>query len=114
VVVHVFNNRTEHPYGIAIVKDRNGNKVYRMEVKVTGLAGRNRMKTNSDTPLRTYDIDDKAPWRSSSSSQEVSAFGPNPRLVFEGESGEIKKSGRSLIRIHGGRQNDKSREPKNC
>lgn len=40
---------------------------------------------------------------------------PNPRLSFEpikGKGDEADKSGRSLIRIHGGRQETKTFEPR--
>jgi len=34
------------------------------------------------------------------------SYGPNARLKLDEESGEIIESGRSLIRIHGGRQEE--------
>lgn len=59
------------------------------------------MVRKSDTPLGTYDIPDKNSWMSGGSRK---SYGPNHRLILTGESGEIKESGRDLIRIHGGRQ----------
>ncbi|MBZ0202803.1 MAG: RHS repeat-associated core domain-containing protein [Ignavibacteria bacterium] len=99
--VHVFKDRSQYGYGVAIVKDRKGNEVYRFTVRVEGVGGRNRMVKNSDTPLGKYDIPDKNMWLTGSSRE---AYGPNARLVLTGVSGEIKESDRDLIRIHGGRQ----------
>jgi hypothetical protein len=62
---------------------------------------RRRMKEDSDTPLGTYDIPDKDMWNSGGNRK---SYGANPRLILNGESGEIKDSKRDLIRIHGGRQ----------
>lgn len=48
----------------------------------------------------------KKTFYSSTASNKIS-YGPNPRLVFEpikGKGDEADKSGRSAIRIHGGRQ----------
>lgn len=51
----------------------------------------------------------------SSSGKKRTSYGPNPRLSFEpikGKGDEADKSGRSLIRIHGGRQETKTFEPR--
>lgn len=101
VTVHVYNNREKYGYGIAVVTDRNGNEVYRFKVRVEGVGGRDRKVKNSDTPLGVYDIPDKGTWIKGGSRL---SYGPNYRLALNGESGEIKESGRSDIRIHGGRQ----------
>ncbi len=101
VEVHVYKDREKYGYGVAIVKDRHGKEVYRFDVRVEGAGGRNRMIKNSDTPLGTYDIPDKAPWMSGG---DRNAYGPNHRLVMTPQNGEILESGRSDIRIHGGRQ----------
>jgi hypothetical protein len=37
VTVHVYNNRAEYGYGIAIVTDEDGNEVYRFNVRAGGL-----------------------------------------------------------------------------
>ncbi len=101
VTVHVFNDRSKYGYGVAIVTDRHGKEVYRMNVRVEGVGGRNRLVKNSDTPLGVYDIPDKDMWISGGSRK---SYGRNPRLALNGESGEIDESGRTNIRIHGGRQ----------
>lgn len=101
VTVHVYKNREQYGYGIAIVTDKNGNEVYRFNVRVEGTAGRDRMQTNADTPLGVYSIPNDAPWITGGSR---ASYGPNARLNMEPESGEIEDSGRDKIRIHGGRQ----------
>lgn len=68
-----------------------------------GIAGEDRMVTNGDIPFGEYEINRTTPFYHSDSSN-IKSYGPNPRLVFEPISGEAKKSGRSAIRIHGGRQ----------
>ena len=101
VSVHVYNNREKYGYGIAIVTNRQGKEVFRFTVRAEGTGGRNRYKSNSDTPLGIYDIPDNEPWITGGSR---SAYGPNHRLNMVGQEGEIIDTGRSLIRIHGGRQ----------
>ena len=59
------------------------------------------MVENADTPLGVYDIPNGCAWISGGNR---ASYGPNHRLVMNPESGEIKKSGRNSIRIHGGRQ----------
>jgi len=100
VKVHVYKDRSQYSYGIAILYDRSGIEKGRYTVNTQG-QHRDRMKTNGDTPLGIYDIPDKNMWYSHGSKE---AFGPNSRLVMIGESGEIEKSGRTDIRMHGGRQ----------
>ena len=101
VSVHLAQNRSQNGYGVAIVTDRNGNEVYRFQVRAEGTGGRNRMNKNADTPLGTYDIPDKNTWGTGGSR---ASYGPNARLNMTPESGEIEESGRDAIRIHGGRQ----------
>ena len=101
VSVHVYNNREKYGYGIAIVTNRQGREVFRFTVRAEGAGGRNRYKSNSDTPLGIYDIPDNEPWIIGGSRL---AYGPNHRLNMVGQEGEIIDTGRSLIRIHGGRQ----------
>jgi RHS repeat-associated protein len=101
VTVHVYNNREQYGYGVAIVTDRNGNEVYRFNVRAEGTGGRDRMQANADTPLGVYDIPDNSPWITGGSRQ---SYGANARLNMSPESGEIDDSGRDQIRIHGGRQ----------
>jgi RHS repeat-associated protein len=109
VEVHVSDDRAKYGYGIAIVKDNDGNEVYRFKVRVEGSGGRDRLVKNSDTPTGVYDIPDKDMWMSGGDRQ---AYGPNHRLILNGESGEIKESGRGDIRIHGGRQEQFNSETK--
>lgn len=101
VNVHLYNKRSQYGYGVAIVKDRQGNEVYRFDVRAEGVRGRDRSRTGADTPLGTYDIPDNTPWLTGGSR---ASYGPNARLNMNGEMGEIVTSGRSAIRIHGGRQ----------
>nr|WP_262708944.1 L,D-transpeptidase family protein [Pedobacter psychroterrae] len=101
ITVHAYNDRSKYGYGIAIVTDRHGKEVYRFDVRLEGVGGRDRSKANSDTPLGVYDIPDENMWISGG---DRGGYGANHRLVLNGESGEIKESGRGLIRIHGGRQ----------
>ena len=101
VTVHVYNNREQYGYGVAIVTDRNGNEVYRYNVRVEGTGGRDRTQTNADTPLGVYDIPDNNAWLTGGSR---ASYGPNARLNMTPVSGEIEESGRDQIRIHGGRQ----------
>jgi hypothetical protein len=101
VKVHLFNDRTQHGKGTAIVTDRSGNEVFRFEVRAEGAGGRDRNQSGADTPLGIYDIPDNQAWISGG---DRAAYGPNERLNMVGQSGEIITSGRSDIRIHGGRQ----------
>jgi hypothetical protein len=102
ITVHAYSDRKKYGYGVAIVTDRHGNEVFRFKVRLEGVGGRNRLEENNDTPLGTYDIPDKKDtWLTGKSRK---AYGPNARLSLTGVSGEIKESGRDLIRIHGGRQ----------
>ena len=111
ITIHVSNDREQYGYGVAVVTDKNGNEVYRFSVRAEGIGGRNRLVTNSDTPLGTYDIPDENMWiAGGSSTAKRKAYGPNHRLILVGESGEIIDSGRDLIRIHGGRQEVYNRE----
>lgn len=76
-----------------------------------GVAGEDRMVTNSDAPFGTYSISSTPFIMGASSGQKRISYGPNPRLSFEpieGSGDEADKSNRSLIRIHGGRQEDKT------
>ena len=109
VKVHLYKDRETHGYGVTVVSDRLGNEVYRFDVRAEGAKGRNRMKTGADTPLGVYDIPDKSPWISGGSRK---SYGPYPRLNMQGLSGEITESGRSAIRIHGGRQEYKASDGK--
>ncbi|MDE6266387.1 MAG: hypothetical protein K2M07_03445 [Muribaculaceae bacterium] len=103
VTVHVYKDRSEYGYGVAVLTDHKGKELFRFDVRVEGKkeTNHNRYLEYGDTPLGVYDIPDKLPWISGKS--RVS-YGPNHRLNMVGESGEIIETGRSLIRIHGGRQ----------
>jgi RHS repeat-associated protein len=105
IEVHVYNDRAKYGYGIAIVKDIDGNEVFRFIVRVEGSGSgkRNRMNQNADTPLGVYDIPNKDMWITPSA-EDRKSYGPNPRLILVEQSGEIIKSGRTLIRFHGGQQ----------
>lgn len=101
ITVHVYKNRLEHGYGIAIVTNRKGEEIFRFQVRVQGVNGSNRMITGSDTPLGLYDIPSDRTWINGGSRL---SYGPHARLNMVGSSGEIINSGRTNIRIHGGRQ----------
>lgn len=65
---------------------------------------RNRMVKDGkgDTPHGTYKIPG---WRDPDNPQSAKnkkSYGPNPRLMIEGETGEAKDSNRDLLRVHGG------------
>lgn len=102
VTVHAYNDREQYGYGVAIVTDRHGNEVARYDVRVNG-QHHDRMAENGDTPTGVYDIPDENMWMSGGS---VASYGPNHRLILNTESGEAEESGRSLFRMHGGRQGE--------
>ncbi len=108
ITIHAFSDRKKHGFGMASVFDRNGNEVMTFRVRLQGAAGSDRMERNSDTPLGTYNIPENS-WISGGSRK---SYGPNPRLNLSGQSGEIIESGRSAIRIHGGRQETYNSETK--
>ena len=101
VNIHVYNDREQYGYGIAIVTDRHGEEVFRFNVRAEGTGGRDRNVDKADTPLGVYDIPNSNSWINGGSRK---SYGPNYRLVMNGEPGEIIDTGRDLIRIHGGRQ----------
>lgn len=108
IIVVASRDRGRNQIADAYLVDRSGNVVYTFQVKVVG-QHRNRMQTNGDTPFGVYDINDRSPWRSGGSRR---SYGPNARLVFEPISGEAAASGRSAIRLHGGRQEREVTDPK--
>jgi hypothetical protein len=80
-----------------------------------GIKGEDRMKTGADAPFGTYKINSEPFIMGSSSGKFRTTYGKNPRLAFEpikGSGDEADKSGRSLIRIHGGRQEDEKFNPR--
>jgi RHS repeat-associated protein len=99
ITIHAFTDRSKFGYGIAILKNKNGQEVARYVVRLEGQT-HDRNVTSGDTPIGVYDIPEKSTWLSS----QPATYGPNPRLVLNAQSGEILTSGRSLIRLHGGRQ----------
>ena len=94
------------------VYDHNKKLVFTVsDCLLEGVAGEDRMKTNSDAPFGTYAISSTPFIMGANSGQKRISYGPNPRLSFEpinGSGDEADKSNRSLIRIHGGRQEDKT------
>jgi hypothetical protein len=58
ITVHAYNDRSKYGHVIAIATDRYGKEVYRFDVRLEGVGGRDRLKTNGDTPLGVYDIPD--------------------------------------------------------
>lgn len=93
--------------GTIQVFDHNKNVVLTIDdCLLEGVGGEDRMKTNNDVPFGYYQIDNGTTFYNSTASNKIS-YGPNPRLVFEpikGRGDEADRSGRSAIRIHGGRQ----------
>lgn len=80
-----------------------------------GIKGEDRMLTDADAPFGTYQINSSPFIMGSTSGSKRTAYGPNPRLVFEPiprNGDEASKSGRSAIRIHGGRQETKTFKPR--
>lgn len=80
-----------------------------------GIKGEDRMKTGADAPFGMYKINSEPFKMGSSSGKLRTTYGKNPRLAFEpikGSGDEADKSGRSLIRIHGGRQEDEKFNPR--
>jgi RHS repeat-associated protein len=105
IEIHTFNDRGKYGYGILIVKDMNGKEKFRTVVRAQGMKHaangnnpRNRLKQYGDSPTGTYKFEQ---WRKDG---DHSIYGPNYRLDMTAVSGEIKKSGRTEIQIHGGRQ----------
>ena len=89
-------------YGVSVLSDRNGKEMYRWTVRVQGIAGSDRTKTNADTPYGTYDIPDRNMWESK---DNRASYGPNQVLRLHPLSGEIvEKTVRDGILMHGGRQ----------
>jgi RHS repeat-associated protein len=113
ITVHVYNDRAKYGYGVAILTDRHGKEIFRWKVRAEGVAGRNRKIKDNDTPLGVYDIPDHGMWITGPSPKVKDwrlAYGPNYRLLLNAESGEIVESKRDLIRMHGGRQEEKNDE----
>ncbi len=117
VEVHVFNDRSKYGYGMLIVKNNQGDIISQYKVRVEGsnhslnqYNKRNRLLPNADTPLGVYNIDG---WISGTQVGEINndnrlRYGPNDRLSLSAVEGEIAESGRSLIRVHGGRQESRT------
>lgn len=89
------------------VLDHNSKVVFTIvDCLLEGIKGEDRSKTSADVPYGAYQINETTPFYSSTASNKIT-YGPNPRLVFEpikGSKDEADNSGRSAIRIHGGRQ----------
>ncbi|WP_089853665.1 L,D-transpeptidase family protein [Chryseobacterium taeanense] len=98
------------------VYDHNGKIVFTIsDCLLEGIAGEDRMIKDSDAPFGTYKISASPFIMGSLSGDKRTSYGPNPRLSFEpilGHDDEAAKSGRSLIRIHGGRQETKKFQPR--
>ena len=101
IYVHAYSDRAKGKYAVFIVKDRNGNEIYRTVVKTTGTAGRTRNVTNSDTPQGQYKI---LGYRKTGEGTNYSrdGFGPNNLLALDYQGGE--GGTRNAMHVHGGRQ----------
>ena len=112
IFAHGYSDRSVYGYGISILADDKGKEIFRFKVRLEGTGGRDRLITDSDTPTGVYNIPDNEPWIApSSTGKKRKAYGPNHRLSLSEESGQIIESKRSLIRIHGGRQEDYESDP---
>jgi hypothetical protein len=104
IQVHAYNDRKKSGYALLIMKDNDGNEVYRTVVKTIGTGGRDRAKRNSDTPQGDYNI---LGWRKTGKGTRYNqvSFGPNDLLAldYQGEEG----GDRNGMHVHGGRQEGK-------
>jgi RHS repeat-associated protein len=100
IEIHAYSDRSKYGYGIAIVKNRSGDVIARMTVRLEGTAGTDRFVTNANTPTGTYNIDGWADW----SGINRTSYGPNHVLKMSPGSGQISETGRSGIHMHGGLQ----------
>jgi RHS repeat-associated protein len=110
IEVHAYSNRGNFGYALMIVKDNDGNVVYKTTVMVQGsnheknnFNARDRTKTNADTPTGVYKMTN---WEK----KERKSYGPNDALRLSPVSGEIKDSKRDGILVHGGRQEEYNSE----
>ena len=87
IVVYVSSDRKNNPYGTGVLFDKDNNAAMLFEARVEG-QHRERLKTDGDTPLGVYRIPRNGTWISPKP-EEIISYGPNPRLVMVGESGEI-------------------------
>ena len=78
---------------------QDGQASTRNEGLAAGVAGRDRMQTNADTPYGIYSFGGTQ--GGTADSRLGVAFGTG-KIIISGVSGEIMDSGRSLIRLHGG------------
>ena len=109
IEVHANSNRSKYGYATMIVKDNEGNVVYRTVVKAIGTGGRIRNSSNSDTPQGTYKI---LEWRKTGTKRyNRISFGPNRLLALEYKGTE--GGGRQGMHVHGGRQEGKYKGRKN-
>ena len=109
IEVHASSNRSKYGYATMIVKDNDGNVVYRTVVKAIGTGGRVRNASNSDTPQGTYKI---LEWRKTGTKRyNRISFGPNKLLALEYQGGE--GGSRQGMHVHGGRQEGKYKARKN-
>jgi RHS repeat-associated protein len=108
IEVHAYKDRSKSGYAVLILKDNEGNEVYRTVIKTTGAGGRNREKANSDTPQGNYRIIE---WRKTGNGRyNRESFGPNDLLALDYAGGEGGR--RQGMHLHGGRQEGKYRTRK--
>ena len=100
VKVSASSDRGQNPYAIYSVYDKNNILIYQTVVRVTGIGGRDRTVSESDTPTGKYKI---LEWRRTGNARySIQSFGPNPLLALQYESGEAFNYGRFGIHTHGG------------
>jgi RHS repeat-associated protein len=103
IEVHAFGLRKIFGYAILVVKDNDGNEVYRTVVRVHGLKskiGGDRSKNSGDTPTGVYQV---LNWQKPADNSDRKSYGPNSRLRLKILSGEAEGK-RSGIALHGGQQ----------
>jgi hypothetical protein len=87
IEVHASKNRGKNGYALLILKNNDGEEVYRTVVKTAGTGGRKRNIKNSDTPQGDYKI---LGWRKTGTGTNYNqtSFGPNDLLALDYEGGE--------------------------
>ncbi len=108
IEVHASKNRGKNGHALLILKNNDGEEVYRTVVKTIGTGGRTRNVKNSDTPQGEYKI---LGWvqtgkvLSNGKFYNTTSFGPNDLLAldYKGEEG----GSRNGMHVHGGRQEGK-------
>jgi RHS repeat-associated protein len=107
VEVHASKNRGQDGYGVLIMRNNDGQEVFRTNVRLQGMKDeknnfnpRNREATYGDTPTGEYNIKG---WSNRLSKANREVYGPNDVLELDYVVGEAAGK-RNGIHLHGGRQ----------